>query len=106
MWMASASSQSRWASVGRPSRVAVMIDSSGALDVQSALFGGRIFPPPSSRANMFAGRHGARAGRAADARIALVVQPVVGHGVGVEVGPDLLLAPVGERIEFFQPVGG
>jgi hypothetical protein len=42
----------------------------------------------------------AGAWRAADARVAAVVQRVVGHRAGPQVGPYLVARPVGQRIEF------
>ena len=48
---------------------------------------------------------GAGAGLAADRRVAAVVQRVVGHVVGADVVPHVLLGPVGQRIELGHAVG-
>src|SRR4030067_1051370 len=53
-----------------------------------------IPPPPAAGADVFAGLDGAGAGRAADAGEAAVVKGVIGDVVGLDVVPDLLLAPV------------
>ncbi len=44
-----------------------------------------------------------RAGHASDRRIALVVKRVVGHVVVLDVVPDLLFVPVGQRVELPEP---
>ena len=59
-------------------------------------------PPPPSGADVFAGGDCPGAGGAADARVELVVQGVVGNAVLLDVGPDFLLAPFGERVEFLE----
>src|SRR5258706_2627812 len=63
-------------------------------------------PPPASGANVFARDGGARAGRAADGTVALVVEGVVGHLEGADVFPYLALAPVGKGIEFHDTPRG
>ena len=64
---------------------APIIDTSASslavLHVQSALLGVFVLPPPAPGAEVLADRDRARARRAADARIELVVQRVVGHVV-------------------------
>ena len=67
--------------------------------MQSTLFGLGIFPPPSPRATVFPGldRPGARC--AADARIALIVQPIVREVVLPHIVPNLTLGPIGQRID-------
>jgi len=64
------------------------------------------FPPPAPGANVFAGPYRTGAGIATDRRIAAVVQCVVGHFALADIGPDLLLAPIRQRIEFHQAMGG
>ena len=63
-------------------------------------------PPPAAGADVLARLDGARAGRAADGGISAVVQRVVRHVVGAEVRPDVVGAPVGERIELRDAVHG
>src|SRR6266571_4726179 len=74
--------------------------------VQAALFRFGPLPPPAAGAHVFPRKHRARAGRAADRAVALVVEPVVGHAVLAHVAPHFRFAPGGERIEFFDAVGG
>src|SRR5487761_1494589 len=62
------------------------------------------FPPPAAGAHVLAGPDGARAGCAANARIAAVVERVVGHGVLADVAPDCVIGPIGQRIELVQSV--
>ena len=68
------------------------------LDVQAALLGA-LFPPPPAGTEVFADGDGARARRAADARMEVVVQHVVRHVVKLNVVPDVGPAPVGQRIQ-------
>src|SRR4029077_20300249 len=56
-------------------------------------------PPPAAGAGGLAGRDGARAGGAADRRVPLCIQRMHGDLVVAEVVPDLLLRPLGERVE-------
>src|SRR5258707_8398965 len=72
--------------------------------VQAALLRLGLLPPPAAGADVFAGLHRARARRAADRAVTLVVEPVVGNAVLAEVMPDLGLAPGGERVEFLDAV--
>src|SRR5688572_28534046 len=66
--------------------------------VKSALGLGEAGPSP--RARIFARCHRTRAPGAAEARIVLIVERVVGNGILADVAPDALGAPVGERIDF------
>src|ERR1700682_1534089 len=59
----------------------------------------RAFPPPATRTNVLTRKDRARARRATDAGITAIVQRVVGNCVIANVGPDLVLAPIGQRIE-------
>src|ERR1700682_6383115 len=59
----------------------------------------RAFPPPAARTNVLTRKDRARARRATDAGITAIVQRVVGNCVIANVGPDLVLAPIGQRIE-------
>src|SRR2546426_10802966 len=70
------------------------------MHVQPALLGFLVFPPPAAGAEVFADGDRAGARRTADARHELVVQRVVGHVVAGDVVPDVVPAPVGERIDF------
>src|SRR6266496_1748268 len=72
--------------------------------MQPALARFLLFPPPASGARVLAGDRGARAGRAADRAVALVVERVVRNIAGADRGPDLVLAPVGERVELHHAV--
>jgi len=62
------------------------------------MFGG--FPPPAAGADILTGLDRTRAGCAADAWKSLVVKGVVRYVVGMDVFPNLRLAPIGERVEF------
>src|SRR5579871_1627244 len=57
---------------------------------------------PASGALAFVVANDSGAGPAADARIALIVQRVVRDFVDGDIGPDIALGPVGERIDFDQ----
>src|SRR5438270_6529272 len=70
--------------------------------MQATLFCFGLFPPPASRAYVLNGQHGASAGRAADGAIALVIEPVIGHLLRMDVVPDRHFAPLRQRIEFFN----
>src|SRR5262249_1873483 len=72
--------------------------------MQTAFFRTGAFPPPAAGPNGLSGRNRARAGGATDARIAAVVQGVIRHLACANIGPDFLSAPVGERVEFQEPV--
>src|SRR3569832_2469075 len=74
------------------------------LDVQPALLALRVLPPPAAGADVFADGDGARAGCAADAGIELIVQFVVRHIEVADIRPDVVIAPLDERIEFLQAV--
>ncbi len=76
----------------------------GGVEVDAALLDGVHLPPPAPRAGLLAGSDGAGAGGTADAGEADVVQPVVGHGVVVDVGPHLFGGPVQHGVELLQPV--
>src|SRR5882724_6848373 len=67
--------------------------------VDAALLGCVRFPPPAPGTIGLAGANRPRARCAADRRIALVVQRVVRHLVLAHVVPDLVLRPLGERVE-------
>src|SRR5579862_8491779 len=62
------------------------------------------FPPPAPGARILARDHGPRAGRAADRAVALVMERVVGHLEKADIAPDVVLGPLGERIEFCDAV--
>src|SRR3954470_21592351 len=72
-----------------------------ALDraVDPALLRGVRLPPPAAGAARCAGLDRARARSAADRGVALVVERVVRDVALAHVVPDLLLVPLGERIE-------
>src|SRR6186713_2788272 len=72
--------------------------------VQTALLVLGDFPPPAPGARILARHHRARAGRAANRAVALVVEPVVGNLVRAHVLPHVSLAPRGERVELVQTV--
>src|SRR5881397_4339897 len=70
-------------------------------DVQPALGLGE--PGPAPGPGILAGLHRAGAVGAAYARIVLVVERVVGDLVQLDVRPDVLGLPPGERVELDQP---
>ena len=74
--------------------------------MQATLLGIGVFPPPAAGADVFA--HGNRpgTGRAADGRVMLVVQGVVGDVVGAQVFPHFGFGPFNQRIELPQAVVG
>ena len=90
----------RVAELARTTRSRRGFDGRGAFDVQTAFFGGFVFPPPASGAEIFA--HGNRAGArfAADAGEKLVVQRVVIDFIQRDVMPHIAPRPIGERVEF------
>ncbi len=69
-------------------------------DVQTAFGLGESRPTPGPR--IFSRLNGARAMGAADARIILIVQFVVGHLVIVDIAPYLLRRPIDHRIDLHQ----
>ena len=68
--------------------------------VQAAFLVLRRLPPPAASACVLAGQHGTRAWRAADARIAAIVERVVWNVVNPYVRQDVVVMPLRERIEF------
>src|SRR5256712_3512790 len=88
MWPLWSSSWRRWESIA-------------LFDVQPALGLGE--PGPAPGPGILAGLHRAGAVGAADAGIVLVVERVVGDLVQLDVGPDVLGLPPGERVELDQP---
>src|SRR6185437_3327306 len=60
-------------------------------------------PPPSPGTRVVALGHGARARRASDRSVALVVEHVVRNVVGAEIVPHLGFGPVGQRRELHDP---
>src|SRR5690242_18147968 len=75
-----------------------------AVRMEAALVEFGVFPPPAARADVFARRDGTGAGRAADAGVPLGMECIHRHIMSAEVIPDILLRPIGEGIEFLQPV--
>src|SRR5438445_11054035 len=67
--------------------------------VHAALLGCIRLPPPAAGAVVLALADRARARCATDRRVALRVQPVHGDAVLAQVGPDLALRPLGERVQ-------
>src|SRR5688500_12114703 len=70
------------------------------LFVQSALGLAEVLPP--ARARIVSRKDGRGAMRTADTGIVAVVQGVIGHFMELEIGPDLVTAPAGQRIHFDQ----
>jgi len=64
------------------------------------------FPPPAAGAKILARFDRASAGSAADGRVTAVMERIVRHVMGANVGPDVLGAPIGERVEFGEAVRG
>src|SRR5687768_3846661 len=58
---------------------------------------------PSARPRIFSSKHRSRAMRAADAGIIAIVEGIVRHVMDSNVGPDIVGAPLRQRIEFHQP---
>src|SRR5205814_481537 len=87
-------------SVVSDQRVQLVLESA-ALDraVDAALLGRARLPPPAARPARGARLDRARAGCAADRRVAAVVQRVVRHVALADVVPDLVLGPLGERVQ-------
>src|ERR1700716_1299714 len=67
--------------------------------VHTALLRRTRLPPPAAGAVVLALADRARARCAADRRVALRVQPVHRHVVLAQVGPDLALRPLRERVQ-------
>src|SRR3954469_12718472 len=86
--------------IGRQERAQLVLEAAG-LDraVDAALLRRVLLPPPAPRTGGFARRDGARARRAADRRVAAVVERVVGQLALAHVLPDLVLGPLGERVQ-------
>src|SRR5271155_1986212 len=57
---------------------------------------------PAARSRILAAGYGARAMRAANARIAPVMKGVIRHIMGADVAPDLIGSPVGNRVDLYQ----
>src|SRR5438874_2418891 len=81
-------------------RVQLVLEAAG-LDraMDSALLRRIRLPPPAAGAIGLARLDRARARRAADRRVALVVQRVIRHVVLAHVVPHLVLRPLGQRVE-------
>src|SRR5207302_9627774 len=70
------------------------------LDVDATFFRDRVLlPPPTAGARVLVGCNGARAGLAADAGVAAIVERVVWHVVLADVAPHVVVGPVGERVQ-------
>ena len=67
------------------------------VEVDAALAAALLLPPPASGSLVLAGLDGPRARRAADRRIAAIVERVVRQVALPDVRPDLVARPVGER---------
>src|SRR5918994_4263295 len=93
--------ESRSSRSGKAGRVQKAQFGVGTLAVQSAL--GLLEPGPAARPGVLADGRLPGAVGAADRRVALVVQRVVGDVVLVDVGPDLLLRPIGEWVQLPEP---
>src|SRR5580700_6551476 len=72
--------------------------------MQSTLAHAGFLPPPAPRALRLPRARCARTGHAANARVVLIVQSVIGKIVCADVLPDLLLTPVEERTQLEEPV--
>src|SRR5713226_9105885 len=68
--------------------------------IHPAFLGCACLPPPSPRTSVFAR---ARAWRASDGGITLVVERVVGNVVGADVVPDLVVGPIRKRRQLHDP---
>src|SRR2546428_6333368 len=64
----------------------------------------RVLPPPAAGAFILARFDGPRAWRAADARVAAIVQRVVRDAMRFNVGPDVVARPIRQRIELGDAV--
>src|ERR1022692_4201529 len=74
-------------------------------EVNSTLLFGVLFPPPAPSALAFAGLHGARTGRATDARVAPRVQRMHRNVVPRDVLLHAPCAPIGQGTDFHPAVG-
>src|ERR1035438_2744488 len=74
-------------------------------EVNSTLLFGVLFPPPAPSALAFAGLHGARTGRATDARVAPRVQGMHRNLVPRQVLLHARRAPIGQGTDFHPAVG-
>src|SRR5215468_11402073 len=72
-------------------------------EVEAALLVLGRLPPPAAGADVLSRRDRARAGRAADRRIAARVQRVHRQVVLARVTPDLRFGPGGERVQLDDP---
>src|SRR5262245_5062635 len=81
-------------------RAQLVLEPSG-LDraVDAALLGRVLLPPPPAVAALLARCERPGAGGTADRRVAAVVERVVGDVALADVVPDLVLGPLGERVE-------
>src|SRR4030095_4366960 len=68
--------------------------------MQPALFSIRIFPPPTAGTEILRWLHRPRARSTTDARIALLVEPIVRDIVFPYVVPHVVVAPIHQRIDF------
>src|SRR3989304_4518661 len=75
-------------------------------NMQAALLVLGQLPPPPSGPDVLPGLDGAGARGASDARVAQVVERVIGNAVGADVVPDLCQCPVGDRVQFEHAVVG
>src|SRR5215470_13075370 len=73
-----------------------------ASHVQAAFFGFGIFPPPASGTEVFSRPYRARAGRAANAGVALVMKTIVGDVVLADIVPHLVMGPIDQRIDLHE----
>lgn len=90
---------------GKARRLCVALSLSGLkFDMKTAFLMIRRFPPPSARADIFAGLNSASARGTADAWIPSIVQNVVRDLIGRHVSPNVQVGPVNQRIEFLQIV--
>src|SRR5438128_2685962 len=81
-------------------RVKLVLEAAGLDGAMDAALLGRIrLPPPAPVARPLARRDRARARRAADRRVAALVERVGRHLVLARVLPDLVLGPLRERVE-------
>src|SRR5262245_29103726 len=84
----------QWSSAGSTTCVGKSMD--------ATFLHGVLFPPPAPCPCIIPRLCRACAGSTANAGIALLIQPMDGHVVGVDIVPDLCRRPVTERIEFRQ----
>src|SRR5450755_4517252 len=63
-----------------------------------------LLPPPAAGAMTFTRRGGTRAGCAANARVAAIMQRVVGQLLGADIGPDITVGPVEQWTDLLQAV--